>query len=435
MKMSNFQLILLVVFGFFILLGVGVFAAFGGLLGGKSLGPVTIWGTLDSNEMNDILTTLRQSDKTFATVKYVQKDAKTYDSQLLDAMASGTGPDLFFVNQDELASFQNKITPVPYSAYSQAEFVNSFIDEGQIFLTPQGALAMPLLVDPLVMYWNRDLFASAGIAQAPQYWNDFINIAPKLTSLDANSNVQKSAVALGTWKNVDHAKEILSTLFMQAGDSIVVRDQNGNPMPVLGQTPQNAPSNPAESALRFYTEFANPSKTTYSWNNGLPESVQAFTSGTLGAYFGFASEYAQLAARNPNLSFAVAVVPQLQGNTSRVTFGEMTGVAIARTAANPQGALTVAEHLTGQAAISALAGKIFLPPVRRDVVVDTSSNAAAATFVQSSLIARAWLDPAPTQSDAIFQNMIEEVLSGANLPAGAVAEGGQALAQVFSKQP
>jgi len=31
--------------------------------------------------------------------------------------------------------------------------------------------------------------------------------------------------------------------------------------------------------------------------------------------------------------------------------------------------------------------------------------------------------------------MIEEVLSGANLPAGAVAEGAQALAQVFAKQP
>src|SRR5581483_1571829 len=106
-------------------------------------------------------------------------------------------------------------------------------------------------------------------------------------------------------------------------------------------------------------------------------------------------EYTALAARNPNLSFAVAVVPQLEGNTTRVTFGEMTGVAIARTSANPNGALAVAEHLTSQAAISAIAAKIFLPPVRRDVSVDTSSNAAAATFVQSSLIAKAWLDPSP----------------------------------------
>jgi len=433
--MSNFQLILLVLFGFFLLLGVGVFAAFGGLLGGKSIGPVTVWGTIDSNEMNDILATLGQSDKTFASVKYVEKNPSTYDNDLLNAMASGTGPDLFLVAQDEVNEFTNKITPIPYSAYSQAEFTNSFIDEGQLFLTPQGTLALPFMVDPLVMYWNRDLFASAGIAQAPQYWNDFITIAPKLTSIDTNSNVGQSAVALGTWKNVDHAKEILSTLFMQAGDSIVARDQSGNPASVFGQTPANAPANPAESALRFYTEFANPSKTTYSWNNGEPESSNAFVNGTLGAYFGFASEYATIAQRNPNLSFAVALMPQLQGNTTRVTFGEMTGVAISRTAQNPQGALVVAEHLTGQAAISALATKVFLPPVRRDVSIDTSSNAAVATFVQSSLIAKAWLDPSPTQTNTIFQTMIEEVLSGANLPAGAVAEGAQALAQVFAKQP
>jgi multiple sugar transport system substrate-binding protein len=434
MKMSTFQLVALVLFGFFILLGVGVFAAFGGLLGGSSVGPVTIWGTLDSNMMNTMIGTLRSSDKTFSAVKYVQKDAATYDSDLVNAMASGQGPDLFLVSQDEVTSFANKITPVPYATYSQAQFTGSFIDEGQIFLTPNGALALPLLVDPLVMYWNRSLFASAGLAQPPQYWSDFLTIAPKLTSLDAGNNVHQSAVALGTWKNIDNAKAILSALFMQAGDPIVTHDANGNLLPVLGQMPANAPSNPAESALRFYTEFADPGKTTYSWNNALPQSGTAFVDGSVGAYFGFASEYATIAARNPNLSFGVAVLPQLEGNTTHLTFGNITGVAISRTAANPNGALLVAEHLTGQAAVSALAQQIFLPPVRRDVVVDTSSNAAAAIFVQSSLIARAWLDPNPAGTDTVFGNMVNEVLSGAQQPASAVAEASQALARVFSGQ-
>ena len=432
MKMSSFQLIVLVLFGFFVLLGVGVFAAFGGLLGGSSVGSVTIWGTLDGNTVNTMLGTLRSSDKTFAAVKYVQKDAATYDSDLVNAMASGQGPDLFLVSQDEAASFANKITPVPYSAVSQAQFTNSFIDEGQIFLTPSGALALPLTVDPLVMYWNHDLFASAGIAQPPAYWSDFLTIAPKLTSLDASKNVHQSAVALGTWKNVDHAKQILSALFMQAGDPIVTRASDGSLVPVFGATPANAPANPAESALRFYTEFADPGKTTYSWNNALPGSASAFVEGSVGAYFGFASEYATIAARNPNLSFGVATLPQLEGNAAHLTFGQITGVAISRTAANPSGALQVAEHLTGQAAVSALAQQIFLPPVRRDVVLDTSGNAAAATFVQSSLIARAWLDPSPAGTDTVFQNMVNEVLSGAQQPASAIAEASQALSRVFS---
>ena len=111
---------------------------------------------------------------------------------------------------------------------------------------------------------------------------------------------------------------------------------------------------------------------------------------------------------------------------------DITARPYARTAANPSGALVVAEHLTGQAAVSLLAQQIFLPPVRRDVVIDTSSNAAAATFVQSSLIARAWLDPNPAGTDTVFQNMVNEVLSGAQQPASAVAEASQAMSRAFS---
>ncbi|MGC9602782.1 MAG: extracellular solute-binding protein [Minisyncoccia bacterium] len=434
MKMSNFQIIVTGLFAFFLIAGVGVFAAFGGLLGGKNTGPVVIWGTEDSDTMSNLLTTLRSSNSAFANVSYVQKKSATYDADLLNAMASGSGPDLFLVSQDQVYSFENKITPVPYSAVSQAQFINSFIDEGQLFLTPNGALALPFSIDPLVMYWNRDLYATAGIASAPVYWNDFLTIAPKITSLDQGSNVSQAAVALGTWQNITNAKAILSTLFMQAGDSITGQNASGATVSVFGQTPANAPTNPAESALRFYTEFADPSKTSYSWNSSLAQSSDAFVSGDLATYFGFASEYATLAARNPNLSFGVSVLPQLQGNSTHVTFGQLTGVAISRTAANPSGALAVVEALTGQQAISLLAQAVPLPPVRRDVSVNTANNAPMQVFVESSLISHAWLDPAPAQTDTIFQTMINEVLSGALAPAGAVAEASQALAQLFNAQ-
>lgn len=430
-KLSTFQIIVFGLCVFFLILGVGIFAAFGGLLGGSSVGPVTIWGTMDAGQMSNLLATLRQSDKTFANVQYVQKDPSTYDNDLLNAMAAGTGPDLFMVSQDDVSSFADKITTIPYGSYSQAEFTGSFIDEGQLFLTDNGALALPFSIDPLVMYYNRDMFAAAGLPQAPQYWNDFLTIAPKITSLDANSNVQNSAVALGVWTNIDHAKDILATLFMQAGDPIIQRGSDGSLVAVFGQTPPEAPANPAESALRFYTEFADPSKTTYSWNASLPEASTAFTSGNLAVYFGFASEYQTLAARNPNLHFSVALLPQLQGNSSQLTFGELTGVAISRTAPNPSGALVVDEKLTGQQAISLLAQANGLPPVRRDVAVDTSSNAAEQVFVQSSLIATGWLDPAPAQTDPIFQTMINSVISGAQQPAGAISLAAASLTQLL----
>ena len=150
MKMSNFQIVVLGLFVTFLIVGVGVFAAFGGLLGGSTIGPVTVWGTMDSGLVNNVLATLRTSDKAFAGVTYVEKDPATYQEELLNAMAAGQGPDLFFFSQADVTSFADKIAPIPYSAVSQAQFTGSYLDESSIFLTQNGALALPLSIDPLV---------------------------------------------------------------------------------------------------------------------------------------------------------------------------------------------------------------------------------------------------------------------------------------------
>ena len=422
MKMTNFQLIFTGVFVLLILVGVAVFSLFGGIGGKSTIGVVTVWGTVDQTAVDQALQGLRQSNKELSDVRYVQRPSGTYAADLVNAMASGTGPDLFFIGQDEVFLFADKIQVVPYSTLSQSTFINSYIDEGQLFLTEQGALALPLLIDPLVMYWNRDMLASAGVSQPPRYWSDLITLAPKITKLDPSLTIQKSAVALGEWQNISHAKAILTTLFLQAGDPIVARDTSGIQVVVFGTTPQNMPENPAVSALKFYTEFANPSKTTYSWNRSLPKSQDAFTAGDVALYFGMASDYEALKARNPNLRFAVAPLPQIQGNSTTLTFGQMTGVALSRTASNAAGALTAAQILTGPAAALAFAQANKLPPVRRDVVVDTSADAAQAVFVQSALVARAWLDIDKQKTDTLYAGMIESVISGKSELSSAVAE-------------
>ncbi|HVU80304.1 MAG TPA: extracellular solute-binding protein [Candidatus Paceibacterota bacterium] len=429
--MSTFQIAVLGIFSSLILVGVGVFAAFGGVLGGGSIGPVTIWGTLDQQTMQGLIEALRTTDKGLESVTYVQKSAASYEADLVNAMASGAGPDLYLLSGDEVLSFADKTLTIPFSAVSQGSYLSSFVDEAQIFLTPQGALALPFTLDPVVMYWNRDLFASAGVASPPSLWSEFLTLAPKITSLDANSTLRKSAVALGEWRNIPHAKDILAGLFMQVGDSIVARQGDGTPAVVLGGESVNSGGNPAESALRFYTEFANPTKTSYSWNRSLPSAPDAFVSGDVAMYFGFASEYASIAQRNPNLRFAAALLPQISQGAGRVTYGSITGLAVARTSKNPQGALEVAEKLSGKDGIGLISGALSLPPVRRDVGVDTAGSATAGVFVQSGLIARGWLDPNPRESDSVFQTMIESVVSGKAPPATAVAEGAQALSELL----
>ncbi len=412
-------------FAFFLIAGVAIFAIFGGAFGGQSVGAVTIWGTEDQATMQYLLDSLRQSDSSLSDTTYIEKSATTYSADLLNAMAAGTAPDLFVVSQEDIGQFGDKVALVPYAAVSQATFLANYIDEGRLFLTPQGVLALPFDVDPLVMYWNRDLYVSAGQASPPQYWSDLLNISPILRKLDSSQGVTRSAVALGTWGNITDAKAILSALFIQAGELLTGRTASGALVSTFGSVPNGATEAPAAAALRFYTEFANPTKATYSWNRALPNSTDAFAAGNLATYFGFASEYRALLARNPNLSVGVAVLPQLKGSSSQSTFGRLSGLAIPRSAKNPNGALAVAQKLTSPAAATTWMTTTGLPSGRRDVAADTSANAAASVFLQSALLAHGWVDPDPVTTDQLFASMIQSVLSGANDPAGAVSEAAQ----------
>ncbi len=427
MKMTTFQIVFTGACVALVLAGIAVFALFSGLGGKSTVGKVVIWGTVNKDSIDKVLDQLRPQDDAFHDVVYVQKQADTYVGELVNAMASGTGPDLVLISQHNAVALGDKLLSIPYSTVSQSTFVNSFIDEGRLFLTTQGSVAQPFLIDPLVMYWNRDLFASAGIPNPPRYWSEFITLAPKMTVLDGGANITKSTVALGGWSNILNAKSILATLFLQAGDPITAYNDTGELSSRLGITPQGATENPAASALNFYTGFANPSKTIYSWNRALPEALDDFVAGDLAVYFGFASDYPTLSARNPNLRVGVALLPQIQGSATQLTFGNITGLAIPRTATNVMGAATIAQKLTSPLAITALFSSTGLPPVRRDVPIDTSQSAAGAVFVQSALIARGWLDPNPQATNSIFETMIESVISGQSQPDQAVGEAAQTM--------
>ncbi len=156
-----------------------------------------------------------------------------------------------------------------------------------------------------------------------------------------------------------------------------------------------------------------------------------FASGDLGVYFGFASEYAAIAARKPpNLHFSVAVLPQVENGT-RVTFGNITGLAIARSAANVQGGARRGAGALGQSRRRADSGSAqpAAGQARRE-----PRHFVASVFVNSALISRGWLDPDSAATDGIFQSMIESVVSGALTPSAAVNEGVQSLQALFTKQ-
>ncbi|MEK7514590.1 MAG: extracellular solute-binding protein [Patescibacteria group bacterium] len=431
--MTKFQTVVTLLFGLFIVIGVIVFSMSRAGAPGEN-NKVLIWGTLREDIVTDAIKDhplLGKGDTVI--VIYVKKNALTFDQDLIEALADGRGPDAIFLSQDSILKHKAKIYPIPYKTFSERKFKDTFIEEGELYLFPEGALGIPFLIDPLVMYWNRDIFSNAGISVAPQYWDEFFTIAPLLTKKDKSLNITHSAVALGEYGNIFHAKEILSALIMQAGSPITKNTDMGVTS-VLSEA-FNKPLIPAEAALNFYTEFSNPVKIFNSWNRSLPRSDEFFTSGDLGIYFGTASELPLLREKNPNINFDVALFPQAREGNVKTTYGTMQALTVLKSARNIPAAISVALAFSELSIAKLLSALTFLPPVRRDLLsVLPGDDPYATVFYQSAIRSRGWIDPYDSKTEAIFRSMIESVTGGRTSASQAVLRADAEIKELLKDQ-
>ena len=418
----------MVVFGLLALVGLIVFATSSSLSNGSSkIGTVTIWGTLPAAAITQELGTLTSSDKSYAKVTYVQEPADSFDVQLANAIASGNGPDMVIVSQEQLLTEQNEINLIPFSSIPERTFVDTYLPEDQLYLASTGTYGIPYVLDPLVLYYNQTLLNQAGIATPPASWEAMTGMAPVLTH-GTPAGLSQGAIAFGTYGNIENARAIISLLFLQAGSTITQASQTG-----IRSTLQQSQSatltgvSPVAAALNFYTQFSDPSRTVYSWNASFGSARQAFLSGNLAFYVGFASEEPQLKAANPNLSFDMAPIPQPQTSPTKIDYGLAYAFVIPKASRNPGGALLVANALNDVKFLPIAAEGLSMAPANRTILTPSASDLYSPVYYPLALIATGWLSPAPQTTDTIFGAMITSITSGAHTAGDAIGLADQAL--------
>ncbi len=405
---GNFQLIILIVFIAAAILGILVFSGAIPLGGGGAgnLGTVVLWGTVPTEAVAIPLKDFNDANPAFV-VKYVQKSSDTFDQDLLEALAAGAGPDMFFLPDNLVFHYANKIFTIPYASYPLTSFKNVFAGAGEVFLNSQGVSAFPMSIDPLMMYYNRSILDANGVVYPPAFWDDLTNLVPTLTQKDSSNKIIRSAVALGHFSNVVHAKDILATLFMQAGNPIVA-EKDGVFNSVLDSPVGNYN---LPSILKFYTDFADPNKAVYSWNKSFANSDDVFSAENLAFYFGYGSELRSLVNKNPNQNFFVAGMPQIKNSKFKLTGARVTGLAISSFSKNLTTAFTAASLMASGDFASKFAIATRVAPARRDLLAIKPTDAYSPIFYSSALYAKSWLDPSPKDTDNIFSGMINAVLS------------------------
>ncbi len=431
--MRPFQIGLLIAFAVIAVVSVIVLASFKGFSIG-TVNPygdkVVIWGTFSESTFTTLFQEISRDDKNFVVVSYVEKDERTFNDELVNAIADGNGPDAIILNHESLVTLRSKLQPIPYSSFSTRFLKDNYIDGAEIFARDDGLYAIPFMVDPLIMYWNRDLFSTGGVALPPATWENLTSVVERLTLRDATRNIQQGSIAFGEYQNVNNAKAALLTLLMQSGSRLIEED-NDKYVVAINQVAGQEGQSPLTTTLQFFVEFSNASSPLYSWNRTFQDDLTAFLGERLTLYLGFGSEVAQIERQNPNLNFDTTAIPQGSGATIKRVYGKFYGLALLKSSSNQQGTYQALLALANPAFTASLAEEFGLAPTERTTLAAGAADATRQTIFNQALIARGWLDPGEDQSGNIFKTMVDDVVSGRSKVNEAVVDTIKRLELVF----
>lgn len=427
------------------LIGIFALSAIGGLIYFSTYTPaqkveetlygssVEVWGALDSRIMNDYLVELAKTQKALRVVHYTQIDKRSFQYELLNAIAEGRSPDLVIMPNNLLVTYRSKLQVIPFDTLSERTFRDTYIDGADIFMRTDGIYGLPIAVDPLVLYWNKDIFSTSGIATPPKTWETLVSQTTNaINKTDNSRNLIQSTVAFGEYVNVAHAKNILSTLLLQSGSDIVTEQNDGRYKVTFDQN-VNQGLPPGHAVLSFYSQFAHPGSNSYSWNRSKGVDRTEFLNGDLALYFGMGSEKKSLDRDNANLNYDVAPIPQGGGSTVHRDYADFYALAIPRASKNIVGAYAVATYLTDPAQAQQFADMFDLAPVQRVLYTGNTLDPFRNILYQSALISHGWLDPDPDKSNGVFQDMVEETLADQSGVGKTVIDGRKKLEALFGK--
>ena len=403
-----------------------------------------VWGTFeDSDSFSEIFKLYKDTNPDVGEITYRKISPETYHDDLINAMASGTGPDIFMVRNTWLPEFADKIEPAPTLFFNEKIMNDSFVDVvGVDFMNDKKeTLAAPLSADSLALYYNRDIFNAAGISTPPKTWEELASLIPKLRKIDDLGNIEQAAIALGAGdKNVNRASDILLTLMLQYGSNI--RDDDFNMLT-------------DQQALDYYVRFSRIGLPVYTWNPRQHLSIDAFTEGTLGMMINYDYQYLTIRQKNAKLNFAVAPLPQFEGKPP-VNFANYWGFAVAKNKtkmtvsnASQNTSLTTDQYqqvrryeswqllsaLTlphpnntfklyhtfsgykGDVTFAKDITKAYLdvtrkPAARRDLIEEQKSDPVLAPFATGNLIAKSWKPFHTELSESLMVEAIDRVARG-----------------------
>ena len=369
------------------------------------------WGVFDDRSSFDKVIRDFQVSNPGMKVLYRQFSYQEYERSLIDSLAAGTGPDIVMVHNTWLPKHGDKLKPLPATIpglkqplLTIQDYKTNFVDVAfNDFVFNNQIYALPLYVDTLALFYNKDVLNSAGITRPPQDWEEFNSDVETITRLDGNGQIVQSAAAIGTARNINRSTDLLSALMIQTGVRMTDAD---NTAASFASWVNNTPV--GESALKYYTDFANPSVRTYTWNDVQHYSVDAFTEGKTAMMFNYSHQVGVLKNKSSRLNFGVAPMPQVSSADVR-NYANYWGVGVTASSKFSNEAWKFVAYLASKEGAQSYLSATLRPSARRDLIELQRNDFELGVFAIQALSARSWYQVDNMAIETIFADMIDDV--------------------------
>lgn len=329
---------------------------------------LTFWNVFDDPSVFKEAIEYYKYDHPNIKINYVEMPYEEYEKESVNAIAAGTGPDIWSIRYDWVDKQYDKLIPMTKGLFnkgkddtrSDIEIYQSMFPDvvSEENIINDQIYGLPLSVDTLLFYYNKkhfksiqdELYKSDRYKEAelfvytPNTWEDFIAMSKILTKKDANGNIIQSGASLGTAK-INNAVDILTVLMLQNNTQMTSADRLTATfnLPISRETGE--PVYAGTEALKFYTSFSSPEKETYSWNDALGDSVNAFMQGKVSIMINYAYQQQRIAQEAPTLSYGTGPLPQVNGSIQSTDYASYWTETVTNNSEHPKEAWLFIQYL------------------------------------------------------------------------------------------
>lgn len=351
-----------------------------------------------------------KQQRPYVTVNIRQLRYDELDTLFTNALADDVPPDIISVHSRLMRHYQPRLAPMPAQVkVSKLTQTGGLKKELQVttetfnmptpvtvrrdYVSAIGADAivgnqvfgLPLSMDTLAIYYNKDLLDKAGVPEPPKTWDEFLAAVKAGTKYDRDGKIIQSGVAMGAGKNIDNSFDILSALMMQNG---VTMSGNGR-VSFADGIDKAGPDHPSLQALSFYTNFARPDKEAYSWNESFGNAFELFVRGQSVFYLGFAYDFNRLKSRAPEMALEVIPLPQL-APASPVNSGNFWLESVVKKSKHQNEAWDFIRFLSQPGTLLSYNNKVVRPSPLRAHIKEQETDPRLLPFTTHLLVAKNW---------------------------------------------